>query len=339
MRIGIIGYGSVGSALHQLIYERAWDFKNRYGLVLQVVFVCDRSGCVYREGGINPSETLSVKKSLKVLSSGFNVEPVLDTIKKGVVDVAIECTPANFVNAEPAYTHIIEALKNGSNVITTNKGPMALYMPTILEEADSRGLVVLYSGTVGGGTPFIYFADKALKGNKIESFRGILNGTSNFILSKIINEGSGLEEALAEAKKLGIAEADPTLDLNGTDSAAKLVILLNHVFEDKYTLKDVEISGIEKDIPEVDSHHTVKLIASSTPNPHVSLEIIPKDDPLNIDGTFNAVEFKVEELGSVYLIGKGAGGRETAGAVMRDLVELKNRLQIQYLRKGYSHIL
>ncbi len=339
MRIGIIGYGSVGKALHKLIHERAWDFKNKYGLVLQVVFVCDRSGCVYIDSGINPSQTLSVKDASKPLSSSFRVEPVLDTLNKGLVDVAVECTPANFIDAEPAYTHIIEALASGSNVITTNKGPMALYMPTILEEAESRGLVVLYSGTVGGGTPFIYFADNALKGNKINSFRGILNGTSNFVLSKIINEGSNLGEVISEAKRLGIAEADPTLDLNGTDSAAKLVILLNHVFEDKYTLKDIEISGIEKGIPEVDSLHTVKLIASSNPKPRVSLEVIPKDDPLNIDGTYNAVEFNVEELGNVYLIGKGAGGRETAGAVMRDLVELKNRLQVQYFRKGYSLML
>ncbi len=339
MRIGIVGYGSVGKALHQLIYEKAWDFKNKYGLVLQVVFVCDSSGCVYKESGISPPETLKVKEAGKSLSSNFRVEPVIDTIKKGLVDVAVECTPANFVDAEPAYTHIIEALRSGSNVITTNKGPMALYMPTILEEAESRGLVVLYSGTVGGGTPFIYFADNALRGNKIISFRGILNGTSNFVLSKVINEGSSIEAAISEAKRLGIAEADPTSDLNGTDSAAKLVILLNHVFEDKYTLKDVEISGIENGIPNVDSSHTVKLIASSTPKPKVSLEVISKNDPLNVDGTYNAVEFNVEELGNVYLIGKGAGGKETAGAVMRDLVELKNRLQVQYFRKSYMRAL
>lgn len=339
MRIGIVGYGSVGKALHKLIYERAWDFKNKYGLVLQVVFVCDRSGCVYKDDGINPPETLSIKDAGKTFSSFFKVQPVLETIKKGLVDVAVECTSANFIDAEPAFTHIMEALKSGSNVITTNKGPMALYMPTILEEAESRGLVVLYSGTVGGGTPFIYFADNALKGNRILSFRGILNGTSNFVLSKVINEGSSIEEAISEAKRLGIAEADPTLDLNGTDSAAKLVILLNHVFEDKYTLKDIEISGIEKGIPKVDSLHTVKLIASSTPRPRVSLEVISREDPLNIDGTYNAIEFTVEELGSIYLIGKGAGGRETAGAVMRDLVELKNRLQIQYFRKSYSRML
>ena len=335
MRIGIIGYGSVGSALHQLIYEKAWQFKQRFGLILQVVFVCDSSGCYYSDEGVQPQEVIKVKKEKKKLSSRFKVEGVVETLRKGLVDVAVECTPANFKDAEPGFTHIMEALKSGSNVITTNKGPLALYMPSIIEEAKARGLVVLYSGTVGGGTPFIQFAEKTLKGNRILSIKGILNGTTNFILTKMTRENYSLKDALEEAKKLGIAEADPWLDLSGTDSAAKLVILMNHIFDEKITLKDVEVRGLSEELPPHDEDHVVKLIASSSPKPRVALEVIPKQSPLNVEGTYNAVEFDVEELGKVYLIGKGAGGKETAAAVLRDIVELKERLKIQYYEKRY----
>ncbi|MGC8568573.1 MAG: homoserine dehydrogenase [Nitrososphaeria archaeon] len=333
MRIGVIGYGSVGMAFHKLVMEKYWELKTRYGLVPQVVFICDSSGCACREEGLDPSEAVKVKSSGQKLSSAYRVIDVYEAIRRCSIDVAVECTPANFRDAEPAYSYIMEALRNGSNVITTNKGPMALYMPAILDEARSRGLVVLYSGTVGGGTPFISFVERALRGNRITSFRGILNGTSNYVLTRIMKDGMSLEEAVAEARRMGIAEADPSLDLNGTDSAAKLVILMNHIFENRYTLRDVKISGLDREIPEPERGHTVKLIARSHPEPRVSLEQIPLGDPLNVEGTYNAVEFSVEELGKVYLIGRGAGGRETAGAVIRDLVELKSRLQIYHYRK------
>lgn len=333
MKIGIIGYGVVGRNFHRLIERDREELKLRYGIIPQVIAACDRSGYIVNEEGLG-YEALS---GLKGSGAGFaeaeggrrgNATDMLSTVD---LDVLIETSVASFADGEPAYGFIRSALRKGVHVITTNKPPLALYMPALLEEASYGGAELLYSGTVGGGTPFLSMGTRALRGNRVMKIRGILNGTTNYILSRMLDDGLEMDVALAEAQRMGVAEADPSLDLGGFDSAAKLVILMNHIMNRRITIGELEINGIKG----VDrgmaaaarkKGMALKLIARSDPRPSVSVEEVEAASPLNVGGTYNALEIQVEDLGSEYLIGKGAGGPETATAIIRDLVELKDRI-------------
>jgi homoserine dehydrogenase len=332
MRIALMGYGTVGTSFHKLIDIKGKMLKEKYGIVPQLVAICDRSGCMINENGISYQTAYQTKTKFGKINVNSNELQPADVIRELSLDLMVETTTANFKTGEPALSHIRESMRNKVHVITTNKAPLALRMPALLEEASLNGVELLYSGTVGGGTPFISFGDKVLKGNSLLGIRGILNGTTNYILSRVIDENLTMNEALSEAKKLGIAEADPTLDLNGFDSAAKLVILINHLLNERVTINDIKISGINENMPNMQNFETVKLIASSYPEPKVSMEIVKRGSPMDVGGTYNVLEFNVEELGKVYLTGRGAGGQETAASIIRDMVELKERL----MQKSYK---
>ncbi|MCX8191193.1 MAG: homoserine dehydrogenase, partial [Nitrososphaerales archaeon] len=242
-------------------------------------------------------------------------------------DVVIEATPTNIKDGEPALSHIIKAIRMGMHVISTNKGPFALAFPIIHELAEHNGVQLRFSGTVGGGTPILQFAKKCLRGDEIISIRGVLNGTTNYILTRM-EEGYPFDQALKEAQRLGIAETDPSLDIDGIDSAAKLVILANWVMKRRVTLKDVLIKGLrevnrEDLITLLKQGKTIRLIASANDKIEVSPTQISLDDPLNIKGTLNAVTFSSKYAGDETIIGRGAGGLETASAVLRDLIDIK----------------
>jgi len=337
MRIAMVGYGVVAKNFHKLIEERKEDLKRRFGIVPKVVAVCDRGGYVHRRRGFKHEELSKVKKergTVAALDEGVKGGKGMDMIDEVEAEVLIEASVANFESGRPAMDHIIRAFERRMHVITCNKPPLALAMPSLLEMAWHYGVEFLYSGTVGGGTPFLSFTSRALRGNPVLSLRGILNGTSNFVLTKMSEMGWSFEEALREARRLGYAEEDPTLDIGGFDAAAKLVILANHAMSRRITLKDVKISGIEhvsrSEIEDAKGRgRSIKLIAKSDPKPEVGMEELEIDDPLNVGGTLNAVTFNVLGLGEVVLIGRGAGGMETASSLLRDLVELKDRLSLR----------
>ena len=332
MRIALFGYGNVGMAFHRLVNSKRAILKERYGIVPQIVAICDRSGCMINEEGISYEAAHRVKSEAgKLNPDGLGMHQ-LDVIRELSLDVLVEATTANFRDGEPALSYIFESMRRGIHVITTNKAPLALRMPSLLEEAALNKVELLYSGTVGGGTPFLSFGEKVLRGNTLKKIRGILNGTTNYILSRMIDDGLPMGAALKEAQKLGIAEADPTLDINGFDAAAKLVILMNHLLDRRITISDVKISGINEDLPAHGRDETVKLIASSHPEPRVSMEVVKRGSPMDVGGTFNVVEFTAEELDKIYVTGRGAGGQETAASIIRDMVELKERL----LQKSYQ---
>ncbi|MEM0097934.1 MAG: hypothetical protein QXY52_05965 [Conexivisphaerales archaeon] len=332
MRIALLGYGTVGSSFHKLIDIKKNLLKEKYGVMPQLIAICDRSGCMINEEGISYEAAYKAKiKSGHICDKDNGMHP-LDVIRELSLDLMVETTTANFKTGEPALSHIFESMKRRIHVITTNKAPLALHMPALLEEASLNGVEFLYSGTVGGGTPFISFGEKVLRGNTLKEIKGILNGTTNYVLGRIIDDRLQMNEALSEAQKLGIAEADPTLDLNGFDSAAKLVILMNHLLGNRITISDIKISGINESLPAYKSDQTVKLIASSSPEPKVSMEVIKRGSPLDVSSTYNVLEFSVEELGKIYVTGKGAGGQETAASIIRDVVELKEKL----MQKSYQ---
>ncbi len=329
MKAVIIGLGTVGRALLREVQERGHELKSKYGLNLKVVGVADSKTAVYNEEGLNIAEILKMKER-GILNDHPNRASLTELIKGGT-DVLVELTPTNLKDGMPAVRYIREALSAGKHVITANKGPLAVEMPALMELAEYNGVHFLFSGAVGGGTPFIRFVSRCLLGERVIRIRGIINGTTNYILTRM-EEGLSFEKALKEAQKLGYAEADPSADVDGWDSAAKLVILSNVAFQSGVTLRDVEVEGIrdiglENVSDALRNGETYKLIAYSDGESHlVKPQRISLKSPLNVKGALNALQVEAEISGKQTLVGKGAGGRETAAAVIRDLVELKVRL-------------
>jgi homoserine dehydrogenase len=187
-----------------------------------------------------------------------------------------------------------------------------------------------FSGTVGGGTPILDYAKNSLSGERITSFAGILNGTTNYILSNMAT-GLSFDDALKDAKDKGYVEADESLDLDGLDAAAKLVILANWIMGMKVTMPDINCTGIRKvtteDIKKAAKNNcAVKLIASCNKELVVEPKEISNDDPLCVNGTLNAIAFTSEHSGTQTIIGKGAGGMETASSILRDLLDIRHEI-------------
>nr|MDQ3977920.1 homoserine dehydrogenase [Thermoproteota archaeon] len=226
-------------------------------------------------------------------------------------------------------SHITAAMRSHKHVICVNKGPLALAFPSLIELANYNGVILRFSGTVGGGTPILEFAKRCLKGDRIISFHGILNGTTNYILSKM-EEGRTYDAAMKDAKEKGYAESNPTLDVDGFDAAAKLVIMANWVMGMKVTMKDIDRTGIMNvqlsDVKKAaERGNAIKLLAVCD---HRHLDVAPtevaKADPICVNGSLNAVTFSSEHSGQQTIIGRGAGGMETASAVLRDLIEIRD---------------
>lgn len=327
-----IGFGVVGQNLAKLLLSRNEDLYALYGMKPRLVAVVDSKGSVVSASGLDLQKLLDAKKAKGTVAKYENggkksVEEIIESVD---AEVILELGPTNLKTGEPGMSNITNAIKNGKNVITTNKGPLALALPSLIELADYNNVMLRFSGTVGGGTPILEFAKRCLKGDSIRSFRGILNGTTNYILTKM-EEGLTFNDALADAKKNGYAEADPSLDLDGYDAAAKLVIMANWVMNMKVTMKDVNFTGIRNvsvsDMKNaLKKHNAIKLIASSGKELTVQPTEVPKSDPLCVNGTLNAVTFSSEYSGQQTIIGRGAGGMETASAILRDLIEIREAM-------------
>ena len=333
MRIILCGFGVVGQSFAKLLESRSEDLYVRYGLKPKIVGVFDRTGSAVDTSGINASRLINIKRkygSTKKYSSTKSNFSGLDMINDIKAEVLIEATASNYKDAEPGMTHIINAMKNGMHVVSVNKGPLALAFPSLLELAEYNNILFRFSGTVGGGTPILDYAKNSLSGEQIISFDGILNGTTNYILTNMA-DGMSFNDALNDAKKRGYVEADESLDLDGLDAAAKLVILANWIMRMKVTMPDVKRTGIRnvdgEDIKKAASKNcAVKLISSCSKELVVGPKEIPVNDPLCVSGTLNAISFTSEHSGTQTVIGRGAGGIETASSILRDLIDIRNEI-------------
>ncbi len=333
MRIILCGFGVVGQSLVKLFESRADDLYAKYGLKPRVVGVFDSKGSAVNSSGLNFNKLIDTKKkfgTVKNYADTKNSMSGVEMLKNVEADVLIETTASNYKDAEPGMTHITTAMKKGMHVISVNKGPLALAFPSLLELAIYNQVMFKFSGTVGGGTPILDYAKNSLSGERITSFAGILNGTTNYILT---NMGTGVtyEEALKDAKDKGYVEADESLDLDGLDAAAKLVILANWIMGMKVTLPDINCTGIRKvtveDIKKAAKNNcAIKLIASCNKKLVVGPKEVPNDDPLCVNGTLNAIAFTSEHSGTQTIIGKGAGGMETASSILRDLLDIRQEI-------------
>ena len=328
----MLGFGVVGQSFVKLLLSHSTDLYNDYGIKPKVVACADNGGIITCDQGLDLDRLLNVKKKKKSIvqyGAKGNRSEILDVIENIDAEVVIELTPTNIIDGEPGKNHIISAMKSGKNVITVNKGPLALEFPSLMELAEYNRIAFKFSGTVGGGTPILEFAKRCLKGDRIISFEGILNGTTNYILSKMY-EGLNFSEALQDASEKGYAEKDPTLDIDGYDAVAKLVIASNFVMNMKSTMKDVRREGIRDVKPsqvvnERKKGNAIKLIASCDgKNLVVKPKPVSMKDPICVDGILNAITFTCQHSGQQTIIGKGAGGMETASAILRDLIDIRS---------------
>ena len=334
MRIIIVGFGIVGQSFAKLILSRAADLYSTYGVNPRIVACTDKGGAAVCPSGIDLQKLLDIKKTNGTVGS-YNREGNKwagnDIVEHIDSEVLLELTPTNLRNGEPGITHIISAMRSGKHVITVNKGPLALAFPSLMELANYNNVMLRFSGTVGGGTPILEFAKRCLKGDRILSFKGILNGTTNYILTRM-EEGLSLKNALMDAQEKGFAEATPELDIDGYDASAKVSIIANWVMGMKKTIYDVERTGIAdvtlESIQEARKRNNAIKLVGMAENKKLIVKPteVSKFDPICVNGTLNAVTFSSEHSGRQTIIGPGAGGMETASAVLRDLIEIKNTI-------------
>jgi homoserine dehydrogenase len=337
LRIIIVGFGVVGHAFARILNEKKADLLTTFGFHPTVVAITDIDGAIINPSGIHYEKVSQSKQAYGSISHHPDFQPginSLEVINNVDAEVVVEATPTNIPDGEPGLSHIMAALKKKFHVITTNKGPLALALPALLELAEYNEVLLRFSGTVGGGTPILDIGRKCLTGDQIHRIDGILNGTTNYVLTRMAESEMEMPQALAEAQNKGFAETNPSYDVEGIDSACKLAIMSNWLMNRRVTIKDVEYCGISKiSVNEIriakQRGNVIKLVATVNDEKLVvKPQTIPLNHTLNVAGTLNAVVFKTEYAGEVTIIGKGAGGRETGGAVLRDLIDIRKEFNV-----------
>ena len=251
-KLGLIGCGVVGQGLLQILHDKKDYLRDAFGFEARVVAIADKlKGTLIVPEGIDIPAVLALLGAGKGLAEYPKATPAqvealdpLDMIERTDADIIAEMTYTDIKTGEPASSYIKKALRTGKSVVTSNKGPAALHYREIQELARQNGLHFRIEGTVMSGTPVFHLAESGLAGNTVREVKGILNGTTNFILTKMETEGMDYGPALALAQKLGYAEADPTADVEGFDALAKVVILSNVLLGGSLKTTDVPCKGI-----------------------------------------------------------------------------------------------
>ena len=323
MRIAIIGMGSVGRGVLSVLAEKKLGFT--------ITGIADSKSGLISRSGITVRKVLAQKKKTG-LCGDRNIS-AMDIAEKADYDVLVEVSPTNARTGEPALTYMKTALNRKKHVVTSNKGPVALAYRELKALAKKKGVALRHEATVAGAIPVFHTLEQGLAGNDVHAVFGVLNGTCNYILTRMAKEGLTYEQALLEAREMGYAEADPTYDVQGIDAAIKLVILANTIWGNGVTLDDVDRTGIDLLTPDAirlaeEEDCTIRLIAEADKSSgllRVSPRIIPKNHPLVVEGTLNAVSIETDLAKEITLIGKGAGSVETASAIIGDLIYISER--------------
>ncbi len=312
IKIGIIGFGTVGSGTAQILVEQAKILNKRTGLNMVLARVVDRS-----------AKSLPAELGQCLLSN--NVD---DLINDADIDIIVELIGG----IEPARDFVMRAIANGKHVVTANKALLSLHGAEIFAAAAKAGVEVGFEASVAGGIPVIKVLKEGLAANKINAIMGILNGTGNYILSRMTDEGLAFDEVLRDAQAKGYAEADPSYDVDGIDTAHKLVILIAIAYGINISLDDVSIEGISC-IEPIDIAYArqfgyrIKLLAISK-NHGCNIEarvhptMVPEEHMLaSVNGAYNAVYFNGDMAGDIMLYGQGAGMLPTGSAVVADIID------------------
>jgi len=312
INIAIMGYGVVGSGVVEIIKKNCESISKKAGKEIKVKKVLD----IRDFDDTCPDKELLTKDSQEVFGDD-SIKIVVETIG----------------GAKVAYEYTKKALESGKHVVTSNKELVATHGPELLKIAKKNNINYLFEASVGGGIPIIRPLNRCLAANEIYSIVGILNGTTNYVLSQMRRDGKDFDVALKEAQKNGYAEADPTADIEGKDSCRKIAILSSIAYNEFVNCNDIYTEGISKitlaDIRYAESlNSSIKLIAMSEKIEdkvvaRVSPAIIDKDNPLfNVEDVFNAIVVKGDAIGEAMFYGRGAGKLPTASAVIADVIEI-----------------
>ena len=330
-KVIIMGFGAVGQGVARAISLKKDQIKEKTGATVKVVAAADSSSSAISQEGLDEELLVEIKNKEGKLTSypefgcDKSGEEVLDSVD---YDCLIEATPTNIVDAEPAYSLTLKAFSQGKDVVTSNKGHLALKFKEIVGAAEEAGVEFKYEASVGGAMPIINLTKETLSSCGIKSIIGILNGTTNYILSRMTSEGSAYDITLKESQELGIAETDPTQDVEGIDAACKTVILANSLLGIDATYSDVKVEGISKinsqaiELAKKDGY-LIKLIAEVSPdNLQVSPRLVKVGSSYDVSGTLNMATIRTDLAGEVSVIGLGAGSLETASAMLTDLISI-----------------
>lgn len=318
----LVGYGVVGRGVAKVLNLKQSSFIKK-GVKFKIVAMCEKDGSIFDPNGLSLKELDNFKKH-----RSFTTETALKLIPEIEADILIEVTPTNIINGEPGYSHIVSALKSGKHVVTSNKGPLALYYNKLMHIAEKHDRKLLFEATVCSSTPVFSLVRKTLQPNDILSIVGILNGTTNYILTKMHEEDISFDTALREACEMGYAEANASYDVDAIDPAAKLVILANALMGMKIKFADVKKTGIREITPEAvelakSRNRVIKLVGEvSDSTVEVSPRLVPASHPLNVGGTLNALMFRLDLAHDLYIVGRGAGQIETASAIISDMLDI-----------------
>ncbi|MCK8817742.1 homoserine dehydrogenase [Natroniella sulfidigena] len=311
IKVGLLGCGTVGSGVYKILEENATSIANKSGAKLTVAKVL-------------------VKDKSKELLVDVPQNKLTDDFEEVINDPEIEIVAELIGGVHPAKEFILEVLKSGRSVVTANKELMAKHGHELLVTAREMGVDIYFEASVGGGIPIISPLKEDLAGNKITNIMGIVNGTTNYILTKMEQEGADFSDVLAQAQELGYAEADPTSDIEGHDAAYKLAILASIAFESRVDIEDVYIEGItgitKGDILYAQElGYKIKLLAIGKENDGVEVRVhptlVPTEHPLaNVNDVFNAIFVEGDAINEVMFYGPGAGQMPTGSAVVGDII-------------------
>ena len=318
IRVGLLGFGTVGAGMVKILTKNREVIESRLGASLELKWIADID--LETDRGVSVDKRIMTTDALMVINDPD-------------VDIVVELIGGY----EPAKSFVLEAIKNGKQVVTANKALLARHGNEIFSAASQKGAEVGFEASVGGGIPLIRSIKEGLVANRIQGFFGILNGTANYILTKMTNEGSPFSDVLKEAQALGYAEADPTFDIEGIDTAHKLTILLSIAYGVPIDFETVYTEGISKitplDIKFIKEFgYSIKLLAISKDDgksieARVHPTLIPEDTLLaNVNEAYNALYVKGDAVGNVMLFGPGAGMMPTGSAVVSDLVDIGRNL-------------
>ena len=320
IKIGLVGTGTVGAGCIDIIRTHSANFRKMYGFDMEITRVCSMDIAEARAKGMQD-----------IFTSDFN-----DIINDSEIDIVIELIGG--IGA--AYALVKKALTAGKHVVTANKALMAAHGEELERLAEKSDVNIAYEASVGGGIPILGPLKHSLCANEITTVMGIVNGTTNYILTKMSEENMDYQDALKLAQNSGFAEADPTADVDGHDAAAKIAILATLAFKQRVTIDDVYTEGIRHITPmdlkiSKDMGYTIKLVAHAhRTDKGIDVRVHPTMLPINhqlskVDGVFNAIYVIGDFVGEAMFFGEGAGAGPAASAVMGDVVEVCRRINTQ----------
>lgn len=319
IRVGLIGLGTVGSGVVEILQRHSAHFRTRAGVDLVLERCADRDPARAAALGIGPES--------------FTTDAA-DIIGDPAIDVVVELIGGTGAAREV----VLDALKAGKAVVTANKALMATHGREVMDTAAEHGVDVLFEASVGGGIPIINPLKHSLVSNEIQAVYGIVNGTTNYMLTRMAEDGLDYDTALAEAQERGFAEADPTADVDGLDAAAKIAILASIAFNSRVTFADVPAEGIRSITPgdiayARETGYEIKLVAIARRvdggvDARVQPTMIRTDHPLaKVNGVYNAIYVIGDAVGETMFFGEGAGSLPAASAVVGDIIEAARHIQ------------